>query len=129
MNEWLDFGFRISINVVCLATWVLLLITYIRKTIKETKNKAADSVMKINKEVQKKKEEELKDMAVFLCDKCGAQTQVADAKTYKEFDVCPSCLEKLSKRDADVTALDAQIAQYKKVLEELQAQRAEKEKI
>ncbi len=129
MSEWLDFGLRIATYAACLVTWILLLIAQVRKIVKKTKNKAEDAVIKINKEVQKKKEEELKDMAVFLCDKCGAQTQVADAKTYKEFDVCPSCLEKLSKRDADVTALDAQIAQYKKVLEELQAQRAEKEKI
>lgn len=119
MSEWLDLGLRIANTVAIVITWLFLLITQVRKKIKQAQGKNTEKVMNINKEKQKEKEKELEPMAVFLCDKCGAQVKVPDAKQYENFDVCAACYDKLNRKDGELKQLDAQIAEYERVLAEL----------
>lgn len=119
MSEWLDLGLRIANTVAIVITWLFLLITQVRKKIKQAHSKNTDTVMNINKEKQKKEEKELEPMAVFLCDKCGAQVKVSEAKQYNDFDVCAACYDKLNRKDGELKQLDAQIAEYERVLAEL----------
>lgn len=119
MSEWLDFGLRIANTVAIIITWMFLLITQVRKKIKQAQGKNTEKVMNINKEKQKKEEKELEPMAVFLCDKCGAQVKVSEAKQYEHFDVCAACYDKLNRKDGELKQLDAQIAEYERVLAEL----------
>lgn len=119
MSEWLDLGLRIANTVAIVITWLFLLITQVRKKIKQAHGKNTEKVMKINKENQKEKEKELEPMAVFLCDKCGAQVKVSEAKQYEKFDVCAACYDKLNRKDGELKQLDAQIAEYERVLAEL----------
>ena len=119
MSEWLDLGLRIANTVAIVITWLFLLITQMRKKIKQAHSKNTDTVMNINKEKQKKEEKELEPMAVFLCDKCGAQVKVSEAKQYENFDVCAACYDKLNRKDGELKQLDAQIAEYERVLAEL----------
>lgn len=119
MSEWLDLGLRIANTVAIVITWLFLLITQVRKKIKQAHSKNTDTVMNINKEKQKEKEKELEPMAVFLCDKCGAQVKVSEAKQYNDFDVCAACYDKLNRKDGELKQLDAQIAEYERVLAEL----------
>lgn len=119
MSEWLDFGLRIANTVAIIITWMFLLITQVRKKIKQAQGKNTEKVMNINKEKQKKEEKELEPMAVFLCDKCGAQVKVSEAKQYENFDVCAACYDKLNRKDVELKQLDAQIAEYERVLAEL----------
>ena len=123
MSEWLDFGFRIATYAACLATWILLLIAQLRKAFKEARSKNTEKVMNINKEKQKKEEKELEPMAVFLCDMCGTQVKVSEAKQYKDFDVCAACYDKLNRKDGELKQLDAQIEEYERVLAELKQRR------
>ena len=119
MSEWLDLGLRIANTVAIVITWLFLLITQVRKKIKQAHGKNTEKVMNINKEKQKEKEKELEPMAVFLCDKCGAQVKVSEAKQYNDFDVCAACYDKLNRKDGELKQLDAQIAEYERVLAEL----------
>lgn len=119
MSEWLDLGLRIANTVAIVITWLFLLITQVRKKIKQAQGKNTEKVMNINKEKQKEKEKELEPMAVFLCDKCGAQVKVSEAKQYNDFDVCAACYDKLNRKDGELKQLDAQIAEYERVLAEL----------
>lgn len=119
MSEMLDLGLRIANTVAIIITWLFLLITQVRKKIKQAQGKNTEKVMNINKEKQKEKEKELEPMAVFLCDKCGAQVKVSDAKQYENFDVCAACYDKLNRKDGELKQLDAQIAEYERVLAEL----------
>lgn len=128
MSEWLDFGFRIATYAACLATWILLLIAQLRKAFKEARSKNTEKVMNINKERQKEKEKELEPMAVFLCDKCGAQVKVSEAKQYENFDVCAACYVKLNRKDVELKQLYAQIAEYERVLAELKQHKDEVER-
>ena len=123
MSEWLDLGLRIANTVAIVITWLFLLITQVRKKIKQAHSKNTDTVMNINKEKQKEKEKELEPMAVFLCDKCGAQVKVSEAKQYKDFDVCAACYDKLNRKDGELKQLDAQIEEYERVLAELKQRR------
>ena len=116
MSEWLDFGLRIANTVAIIITWMFLLITQVRKKIKQAQGKNTEKVMNINKEEQKEKEKELEPMAVFLCDKCGAQVKVSESKQYENFDVCAACYDKLNRKDGELKQLDAQIAKYERVL-------------
>ena len=52
MSEWLDFGLRIANTVAIVITWLFLLITQVRKKIKQAHSKNTDTVMNINKEKQ-----------------------------------------------------------------------------
>lgn len=124
MSEWLDLGLRIANTVAIVITWLFLLITQVRKKIKQAHGKNTEKVMKINKENQKEKEKELEPMAVFLCDKCGAQVKVSEAKQYEHFDVCAACYDKLNRKDGELKQLDAQIAEYERVLAELKQRKA-----
>lgn len=62
--------------------------------VEEVKDKTVEE-MAANQKEQQKKEEEIKEMAKFLCDKCGAETAVKDGQHViiddKEFDVCAAC--------------------------------------
>lgn len=124
MSEWLDLGLRIANTVAIVITWLFLLITQVRKKIKQAHGKNTEKVMKINKENQKEKEKELEPMAVFLCDKCGAQVKVSEAKQYENFDVCAACYDKLNRKDGELKQLDAQISEYERVLAELKQRKA-----
>lgn len=127
MSEWLDFGLRIATVLAIIITWMFLLITQVRKKIKQAQGKNTEKVMNINKEKQKEKEKELEPMAVFLCDKCGAQVKVSEAKQYENFDVCAACYDKLNRKDGELKQLDAQIAEYERVLAELKQRKEQVE--
>lgn len=124
-----EFITRISCYIFAALTWLVMLIGQIRKRIAETKQNVDIAKLAINKENQKEKEEELKAMAKFLCDKCGKETEVKDAKQWRGYDVCPTCEMTLKGRDTEIKQLENTIAQYEKTLSDLKDQLKKKESI
>ena len=83
-----------------------------RRKIKRMNSTKAD--MAKNKERQKIKEKELAKMGVFLCDKCGKKTAVRNAKSYGDFDLCPSCANAVATLSEDLAKAEEA---YKKACE------------
>lgn len=111
-----------------LGSWIIagiiFIITKIRKHIKQKKAEKISNALDENKETQKKKEEDLKGMAVFLCDKCSKQTEVKNGKHIsvngKEYDVCESCASELS---VLTQAVETAAAEYASASEKLREAR------
>lgn len=53
-------------------------------------------------------------MGVFLCDKCGKKTAVRNAKSYGDFDLCPSCANAVATLSEDLAKAEEA---YKKACE------------
>lgn len=92
---------------------ILFLIMRARKRRQKKKAKRLEKKLKQNKENQKEKEKELKKMGKFLCDCCGKETAVRNAKQYDAYDVCPACAAKLAQAQAELNAADEA---YKKAI-------------
>lgn len=118
---------RISTLFLMFVTYAFILINRVRLKIKETKKEKQDDQLVKNKNDQIKKEEELKKMAKFLCDKCGKETDVKDAVQYKDFSVCKQCAETLQGRAAEIDQLRQTIESYEATLDKLRKQLNEKE--
>ncbi len=91
----------------------LFLIMRARKRRQKKKAEKIEKKLKQNKENQKEKEKELKKMGKFLCDCCGKETAVRNAKQYDAYDVCPVCAAKLAQAQAELNAADEA---YKKAI-------------
>lgn len=86
--------------------FILFLIMRARKRRQKKKAEKIKKELEQNKENQKEKEKELKKMGKFLCDCCGKETAVRNAKQYDAYDVCPVCAAKLAQAQADLNAAE-----------------------
>lgn len=131
-----DIVFKIVSVLSWLAAILILFKNKVRKTAAEKAAEKEDKKILKNKENQLEKEEELKDMAQFLCDRCGAPVAVSEGKAiackkgseWVNMDVCAECYEYLKKRNAEIARIRAeydaaleQVAQCKKELIALNA--------
>lgn len=132
----------IMFKVISILSWgaaiLILFKNRIKKNVAEKKAIEEDKKINQNKENQKEKEKEIDNMAKFLCDKCGKETDVSAAKHYESerlsADLCPECFTKLEHRDeqiakaqADLKEAEERVAQCKSVLLELSKDMEEKD--
>lgn len=118
--EWLvDVAFKAL--VVLYAFYRFLKAKVEKKRIERTANKEDIEIQK-NAEKQREKEEELKTMAKFLCDRCGAECDVTDAKRYEsddmKADVCEACFNTLKERDEKIVNAKANVEAAEMALRE-----------
>lgn len=89
------------------------------QTAEKTQQTIAEEMTK-NKEDQKEQEKELQNMAKFLCDKCGAETPVAESQTVtiddQTFDVCGKCAAEWAERQVQVENARREVEQAEAAL-------------
>lgn len=103
-----DIVFKLSSVVSWIIAGLILFKSKIKKTITDKSYESEKKEIEKNKAEQEPAEKELKPMAKFLCDKCGAETAVSDSRHWERdgliCDVCPACFDKLTARAQEVDA-------------------------
>ena len=113
MEEILNVGFKIVYVIGWLISLIILFCARARLKRIEKGTKKTEAEMIENKENQTEKEKELKTMGKFLCDRCGRETEVRDARVYKQFDLCATCADEITAAEneykrAEATAQEAE---------------------
>lgn len=132
----IDLFFKIVSVLSWIAAILILFKHKIQKTAAEKSADREDKKILKNKDSQREQEEGLKEMAQFLCDRCGKSVAVAEGKQNRVtkngiseiVDVCPECYDYLEKRNAEIARIRAEyeaalerVAQCKKELIALDA--------
>lgn len=85
--------------------------------VKQRKNEKQNQIIATNKENQKEKEEELKPMAIGLCDKCGIEVPVREFVFVDDFDLCEKCAEIVTKNKEELMKAENEFIIAKEKLE------------
>lgn len=99
---------NLGFKAVDIIMWIIAFIILLRNRVasnaaKKALDKEYNKALK-NKGEQTAREEEIKDMAKFLCDLCGAETKVKEGQSFtpegatEALDLCPTCYERLTAR-------------------------------
>lgn len=125
VTQVVDLLFKIGAAI----TWLVMFFKLIHR--KVVAKKAQNTLQKVEDKILENKEnqleEEEKDMANYLCDKCGAKQPVAEAihlklSTGHEVDVCTTCAAKVKTLEAKVEAATQSLSEAQKAYDAAKAE-------
>lgn len=118
MQNILDIIFKVVYCVGWIVSLIMLFLSRLKLKGIESKIESQENKMTLNKVIQSKEEDKIKNMAKFLCDRCGREENVNNAKLFKEFAVCPDCYNKIQEYYNKKSELQKEVEEAEKRAEE-----------